>query len=166
MGTPWTPEQKAAWKAKVMQSNNKPARGSGGDKPASGKPAWQPCHFDNFIPGLGPRMCKRGKDGKLLPTERGKLRREASDKAFAELAKDMDALSAIEAPSLLQLEQKRKTAMDIMLRAEGAPAQTLTANVNDLSNLTDEQIDERLRQIALRRAAAPGNGEGESGGET
>ena len=48
-------------------------------------------------------------------------------------------------------------------RELGMPAETV--NVNDLSGLTDEQLDQRLEQARRRGLAALGNREGTAGGE-
>lgn len=39
MGAKWSPERKAAWRAKMAESNNRPAKGAGRGGPANG-PGW------------------------------------------------------------------------------------------------------------------------------
>jgi len=143
---------------------HRPARGSGGDRPAGGGQAYQPREFGaDFDPYRAVKVCQRDAKGRYVATERGKRRQEVSDKAFEALATELEELTEVPEPTLFVREQRRKVAVDIMNRAEGAPKQSGDFNLNDLSGLTDEQLDQQLEQARRRRALAAGNGEGVAG---
>ena len=162
-GEKMTPEALARWASNNRPASGIPASGIPAGGAGHGGPAWQDPDPKVLVPNAAAAICERDAKGRYVATERGKRRQEVSDRAFEALARDLDDLTAIAEPTLFVREQLRKTAVDIMNRAEGAPKQSGDFNLNDLSGLTDEQLDQQLEQARRRRALAVGNGEGTPG---